>query len=68
MPRLNIGSSRWLIGLLGGIILLFGLGFGLYLTLMAVNAEAYSVFEMMATEMPTKPLQNLTCPALLARH
>lgn len=60
--------SRRLIGLLGGIIFFFGLGLGLYLTLIVVNAEVAAPFSMIASEMPDKPLSNLRCPPLLARH
>jgi hypothetical protein len=60
--------SRRLISLLGGIIFFFGLGLGLYLTLMVVNAEGIATFSFIASEMPDKPLSKLRCPPLLARH
>jgi hypothetical protein len=60
--------SRRLISLLGGIIFFLGLGLGLSLTLMVVNAEGIAAFSFIASEMPHKPLSNLRCPPLLARH
>jgi hypothetical protein len=68
VPSEDTGSNRRLIALLGGIVFLFGLGFGLYLTVLVMNAEAAAAFSMSASEMPTKSLRNLICPPLLARH
>jgi hypothetical protein len=68
VPPASGGSSRRLIALLGSIVFLFGLGFGLFLTFRVLNAEVVATFSMLASEMPTKPLRNLRCPALLARH
>ncbi len=68
MPSEDTGPNRRLSALLGGIVFLFGLGFGLYLTVLVMSAEAAAVFSMSASEMPTNPLRNLICPPLLAKH
>ena len=64
----DVSSKRQLIATLGIVIFLVGLVSGLYLSFLTVAAEVDAAFAMMASDMPTKPLRDLRCPALLAKN
>lgn len=62
------GSKKQAIAALGIIIFLLSLGAGLYLSMSALQAGAYAVFQTMQPHTFERPLETMRCTALLTRR